>query len=72
MTYDERHGGPFDRGGADFWYGRGFNPHYYKGATYTTDRVELADMTPESAGRSISSMPQQVSMSTRVMYRCSS
>ena len=30
MTYDARHGGPFDRGGADFWYGRGFNPHYYK------------------------------------------
>ena len=47
MTYDNRHGGPFDRGGADFWYGRGFNPHYYKGATYSSDRVELADMTPE-------------------------
>ena len=38
---------PFDRGGADFWYGSGFNPHYYKGATYSTGRVELADMTPE-------------------------
>jgi hypothetical protein len=49
MTYDKRHGGPFDRGGADFWYGRGFDPHYYKGATYSTDRVELADMTPDTA-----------------------
>lgn len=51
MTYDARHGGPFDRGGADFWYGRGFNPHYYKGATYSTDRVELADMTPWAIGK---------------------
>ena len=45
MRYDKRHGGPFDRGGADYWYGRDFDPHYYKGATYTTDRVEKADMT---------------------------
>jgi hypothetical protein len=32
MTYDNRHGGPYDRGGADFWYGR---------------PIELADMTPD-------------------------
>ena len=47
MTYDKRHGGPFDRGGADFWYGRPHEPHYFVGATYKTDKVELADMTPE-------------------------
>jgi hypothetical protein len=41
--YDERHGGPWDRGSADSHYGRGFNPHYYAGAT----RVELASMTAE-------------------------
>jgi hypothetical protein len=50
MTYDKRHGVPFDRGGADFWYGRPHEPHYFVGATYKTDKVELADMTPESAG----------------------
>jgi hypothetical protein len=44
-NYDERHGGPFDRGGADFWYGRGYTPHYYKGGSYTSDRVEKANMT---------------------------
>ena len=46
MTYDKRHGGPFDRGGADYWYGRGFDPHYYTGDSVVTDRVELKDMTP--------------------------
>ena len=45
--YDERHGGPYDRGGADSYYRRGFNPHYYVGKTYRSDRVELEDMTPK-------------------------
>jgi len=45
--YDQRHGGPFDRGSADSWYSRPFNPHFYKGRTYQGPRVELADMTAE-------------------------
>ena len=45
--YDQRHGGPFDRGSADSWYSRPFNPHFYKGGTYEGPRVELADMTVE-------------------------
>lgn len=45
--YDTRHGGPFDRGGADSWYMRPADPHYFKGATYASDRVGKADMTPE-------------------------
>jgi len=28
QVYDSRHGGPFDRGSADSWYSRPFNPHY--------------------------------------------
>lgn len=44
--YDTRHGGPYDRGSADKHYGRQFDPHYFVGATHTSDRVELADMTP--------------------------
>ena len=43
--YDERHGGPYDRGSADSYYGRGFNPHYYTGDTYNSERVE--DLTAE-------------------------
>lgn len=39
-NYDERHGGPFDRGSADSYYGRPRNPHFYVGGTGTSDRVE--------------------------------
>lgn len=44
--YNMRHGGPYDRGQADKHYGREYCPHYYMGDTYSTDRVELIDMTP--------------------------
>lgn len=43
--YNERHGGPLDRGRADAYYRRPYNPHYFKGNTYMSDKVELADMT---------------------------
>ena len=42
-----RHGGPFDRGGADSYYGRPRSPHYYEGASYGSPRIEAAEMTPE-------------------------
>jgi hypothetical protein len=42
---DARHGGPFDRGGADSYYRRGWDPHYYEGSTYQSKRIEMADMT---------------------------
>ena len=45
--YDQRHGGPFDRGAADSYYGRGYNPHFYEGATNFSPRVELDNMTAE-------------------------
>jgi len=32
-AYDKRHGGPYDRGSADSYYGRGVSPHYYTGRT---------------------------------------
>jgi len=45
--YDKRHGGPWDRGSADSWYSRGSNPHYYKDASYSSDRVECDQMTED-------------------------
>jgi hypothetical protein len=33
VEYDDRHGGPFDRGSADSYYGRRFRPHYFEGST---------------------------------------
>ena len=46
-TYDRRHGGPYDRGGADFHYGRGFQPHYYIGDAPKHIRIERAGMSLE-------------------------
>ena len=43
--YDTRHGGAYDRGSADSYYSRGYNPHYYVGDTSTSLRVEMKDMT---------------------------
>lgn len=47
MKYDDRHGGPYDRGGADSYYRREFRPHYYVGDTYSSHRIEEKDMTKE-------------------------
>jgi hypothetical protein len=46
-NYDTRHGGPFDRGSADSYYGRGINPHYYVEGTSTSPKVEVESMTKE-------------------------
>jgi len=40
MKIDERHGGPYDRGRADSYYGRDSSPHYFKGDTYNSEKVE--------------------------------
>ena len=47
MNYDQRHGGPFDRGAADAYYGREYDPHYYVGGTHMSERVGFARMTAE-------------------------
>ena len=48
VTPDEglpRHGSPQDRGSADRYYGRGFNPHYYLGDTMQSEKIERNRMT---------------------------
>lgn len=45
--YDQRHGGPYDRGSCDAYYSRPYDPHYYVGNTYNSERVDLANMTAE-------------------------
>jgi hypothetical protein len=44
--YDERHGGPYDRGTADSYYGRDYWPHYFVGDTHNSRRVDMEQMTP--------------------------
>lgn len=45
--YNQRHGGPYDRGSADSYYQRGEDPHYYVGDTYSSERVEITDKDSE-------------------------
>ena len=45
IQYNNRHGGPFDRGTADSWYGRPREPHYFVGDTYQTTRLDQVDMS---------------------------
>ena len=42
---NERHGGPLDRGRADRHYDRVWEPHYFVGVTYNSEKVEQDQMT---------------------------
>ena len=42
-----RHGGAYDRGSADAWYGRSVDPHYFTGASFQSTRIEEVDMSEE-------------------------
>ena len=44
---NERHGGPYDRGSADAWYERPFNPHYFVGDSYNSDKISRDKMTED-------------------------
>lgn len=45
ITYDQRHGSPYDRGAADSYYGRDYWPHYFVGDTHKSRRVDMDQMT---------------------------
>lgn len=47
VSVDKRHGGPYDRGQADAYYGRPVRPHYYLEKTYISDRVDKDGMYPD-------------------------
>ena len=47
MEHDMRHGGPFDCGSADNWYGRPFAPHYWTGGTGKGQYVGKDNMTED-------------------------
>ena len=44
---DKRHGGAWDRGQADSYYGRPKSPHMFVKATYSSPIILPADMTAE-------------------------
>lgn len=47
LSDKSRNGSPYDRGSADAYYSRAFDPHYFVGNTYMSDRISKSDMTPE-------------------------
>jgi hypothetical protein len=54
-AHDTRHGGPFDRGSADNYYGRPFDPHYWTGGTNKglrigADGMDAAELAAYAAG----------------------
>lgn len=44
---DMRHGGPYDRGSADRYYRRPYNPHFFVGPTYQSQEITRENMTKE-------------------------
>ena len=44
---DVSHGSPYDRGGADSYYRRGRQPHWWPEGTMHGQKIEEKDMTPE-------------------------
>jgi len=49
MTHDQRHGGPYDRGSADAYYRRPFQPHCFEGDPAAAQQIPIEDGTPEYA-----------------------
>lgn len=47
VKYSTRHGGPFDRGSCDSYYGRGVRPHFFTGDTYKSTEIDKVGMTAE-------------------------
>ena len=46
-SYGTRHGGPYDRGSADSYYGRPIEPHYFAGGSYASEEFRSKEMTDE-------------------------
>ena len=47
MTNFPKHGSPQDRGSADRYYGRSYDPHWWPEGTGKGMRVEMSEMTED-------------------------
>lgn len=47
MKFDMRHGGAWDRGSADAYYRRAYRPHYFVGATGSSEEITEDRMTAD-------------------------
>lgn len=45
--YNVEHGEPFDRGAADSYYGRSFDPHWYPQGSYNGEKIVESEMSDD-------------------------
>jgi len=64
-----RHGGAYDRGSADAYYGRPREPHYYTGASYNSIRLDAEDMSAEEVAAYNQGYDDQVRSGDRKDWR---
>ncbi len=60
--YDERHGGAFDRGSADAYYRRAFQPHMYSGATGSSQLIPEHQMRADEIAAYRAGYDEQMEM----------
>jgi hypothetical protein len=65
----KRHGGPYDRGSADYYYCRPYRPHYYLGSTYKSPRVDESSMTDEEIQEYANGWGEALQVGDRKDYR---
>jgi len=60
--YNERHGGAFDRGSADAYYRRPFQPHMYSGATGSSQLIPEHQMRTDEIAAYRAGYDEQMEM----------
>ena len=64
-----RHGGAYDCGSADAYYGRPREPHYYTGASYNSIRLDAVGMSAEEVAAYNQGYDDQVRSGDRKDWR---
>jgi hypothetical protein len=67
--YNKRHGGAYDRGAADAYYGRTPKPHYFKGNTYNSEKVHEPEMTYKEVMAYLAGYEEQIKSGEFKDYR---
>ena len=67
--YNKRHGGAYDRGAADAYYGRPLKPHYFKGNTYNSEKVHEPEMTYKEVMAYLAGYEEQIKSGEFKDYR---
>ena len=63
-----RHGGAYDRGSADAYYGRPREPHFFTGASYHSIVIDMPNMTPEQVAEYNQGYDDQIASGDRKQW----